>query len=59
MKKSYLIIGICIALLAVTAFNSQLNIDNKMHYFGNGIVFGIALVILIRQIFKRNKPQKG
>lgn len=46
MKRKWLPIGIGIAMCALALFNFTLPIDNKGHYFGNGVVFGIGLSIL-------------
>lgn len=52
MKKTYVWIAIGIILIIVAIFNLNLNIDNKGHYFGNGIVCGIGLSIAATQLLK-------
>lgn len=55
MKKTYLFIAISIILISAALFNFNMTIDNKGHYFGNGIVCGIGLSILVTQFLKFKK----
>ncbi|HMN04260.1 MAG TPA: hypothetical protein PKD45_00920 [Flavobacteriales bacterium] len=50
MKHKWLPIGIGAALCILSLFNFTLAIDSKGHYFGNGIVFGIGVSIMVRKI---------
>lgn len=55
MKKNLLFIGLGVVLMAVSFYNFTFKIDNKGHYFGNGIICGIGLSILVVQFLKRRK----
>lgn len=54
MKNLFpLFIGI--ALLFGGIFGAQMEIDTTWHYFGNGVVFGVGLMIVASWIWKRIK----
>ncbi|MBN9349825.1 MAG: hypothetical protein J0H55_03995 [Chitinophagaceae bacterium] len=55
MKKTYVWIGIGIILIVAAIFNLNMDINNKGHYFGNGIVCGIGLSVIVTQILKIRK----
>lgn len=55
MKKTYLLIGTGVILIALSVFNFTLKIDNKGHYFGNGVICGIGLSVIVVQILKLKK----
>lgn len=58
MKRTYLFIAIGIILVAVSLFNLTLDIANKGHYFGNGVICGIGLSTIVIQISKLRKLKK-
>lgn len=57
-KRKWLPFGIGFALCVLALFNFTLTIDSKGHYFGNGIVFGIGLSILVRQAMQLAKARR-
>lgn len=60
MKNNYLSLGLSMLFIAFTIRNFSLNIDNKGHYFANGILCGIGISLLVVQLlkFKKNKTDK-
>lgn len=52
MKRTYLLIVLGIVLIAIALFDTSLKIENKGHYFGNGVIAGIGISVLIVQILK-------
>ncbi|HQP76746.1 MAG TPA: hypothetical protein PL069_05015 [Saprospiraceae bacterium] len=57
MKKNYLFIGISVLIIAFSINNLTLDIDNRGHYIGNGILCGIGISIFVTQMLRliRNK----
>lgn len=55
MKKTYVFIAIGIILIAASLLNFTMDIDNRGHYFGNGVLCGIGLSVVVTQIIKRGK----
>lgn len=55
MKKSMKRIGIGGLLTALGLGNATLKIDNNMHYFANGILAGIGISMLAREMTKKCK----
>ncbi len=52
-KKTKIIVGaVC---MAVGLGGSTLQVDNPMHYFGVGSIFGIGLTLLVSGIKSKNK----
>ncbi len=58
MKKVYLLIILGILLIAASIFNFTLKVENNGHYFGNGILCGIGLSVIVMQIKKPRKSAK-
>lgn len=58
MKSKYLLIGLSILLIAFAIRNFSLDIDSRGHYFGNGILCGIGISLLVVQLLKLRKIQK-
>ncbi|GAB1396300.1 MAG TPA: hypothetical protein PKN57_03385 [Saprospiraceae bacterium] len=56
MKKHYLFLSV--VLIAMSLFNLTLDIDSRGHYFGNGIVCGLGLSMLVIQLKKWNQTTK-
>ncbi|MBS1747103.1 MAG: hypothetical protein JST21_13110 [Bacteroidetes bacterium] len=59
MKKKYLLSALSIFFIAFTIRNFTLDVDNKGHYFGNGILCGIGLSLLVVQLLKIKKNKKA
>ncbi|MBW7839544.1 MAG: hypothetical protein H3C36_07885 [Chitinophagaceae bacterium] len=55
MKRTYVLIAVGLVLIAAAIFNFTLNIENKGHYFGNGVVCGIGISVIVVQILKMRK----
>ena len=55
MKRTYLLIAVGLLLIAAAIFNFTLNIENKGHYFGNGVICGIGISVIVAQILKLRK----
>ncbi|MBS1950780.1 MAG: hypothetical protein OJF59_001741 [Cytophagales bacterium] len=57
MKKTYLLITTGLLVMAVTLWNFNMTINNKGHYFVNGILCGIGISLIASQILilKRSK----
>lgn len=55
MKRTYLLIGVGLILIAVSLFNFSMDVDNKGHYFGNGLICGIGLSTIVTQVLKLRK----
>jgi hypothetical protein len=60
MKRGYTIIAFGVLLIILSLFNISLNIDSKGHYFGNGVMCGIGLSLIIFQVkqLKKNNNKK-
>lgn len=52
MKRKLIFMTIGIALAGFAINNFTLEIDNKGHYFVNGIICGVGLSIVITQVLK-------
>ncbi len=52
-KRKNIIIGI--ACMAIGGFGSTLDISTQWHYFGNGIIFGVGVTLLVSGL--RSKKQ--
>lgn len=59
MKNNYLSLGLSILLIAFTIRNFNLDVDNKGHYFGNGILCGIGISLLVVQLLNIKKNKKA
>lgn len=59
MKKNYLSLGLSMLIIAYAIRNFSLNIDNKGHYFGNGILCGIGISLLVVQLLNIKKNKKA
>ncbi len=57
MKKHYLFLSV--VLIAMSLFNLTLDIDSRGHYFGNGIVCGLGLSMLVNQLKKWKQATKA
>ena len=57
MKKKSILIGIGGLLTAIGAGSATLKIDNKNHYYSNGILSGIGLSIIAYQLAKLKKEK--
>lgn len=60
MKKNLIFIGLGILLMAFSINNYTFEIDNKGHYFVNGIICGVGLSVIVVQWIriKRKKTLK-
>lgn len=54
MKVSPKRFGIGIVLSAIGVRNATLKINHNMHYFANGILTGIGLTLIAREVAKMN-----
>lgn len=59
MKSNYKLIGLSMILIAFAIRNFTLDIDNKGHYFGNGILCGVGISLLVVQLLKIRKNQNN
>lgn len=59
MKKNKIYIVLGIALAALTINNFTLEIDNKGHYFVNGIICGVGLSVVVVQLLRLRKMKGG
>lgn len=57
MKKTYFFILLGLAMMAGGLFGLTLKIDVHMHYFGNGVIFGVGLSILINSIIRLKRKK--
>lgn len=57
MKKKSILVGIGGLLTAIGAGNATLKIDNKIHYFSNGILSGIGLSIIAHQLTESKRKK--
>ncbi|HRN72393.1 MAG TPA: hypothetical protein PLM81_04645 [Ginsengibacter sp.] len=55
MKRTYVLIAVGLVLIAAAIFNFTLDIENKGHYFGNGVICGIGISVIVAQILKLRK----
>lgn len=58
-KKNLIFIGLGIILMGFAIINFTFEIDNKGHYFVNGIICGVGLSITVLQILRIRKGQTG
>lgn len=60
MKKNLIFIGLAVVLMIFSINNFMFEIDNKAHYFVNGIICGVAASVIVVQALKikKNKTQK-
>jgi len=58
MKKNYLFIGIGLLLIVIALFDFSLKVDNKGHYFVNGILCGIGSSMMVVHFLKLKKLKK-
>lgn len=59
MNRNYLLIIIGVLLIVASLISFNLNVDNKSHYFGNGIACGIGLSVLFTQISILRKTRRN
>lgn len=58
MSKRTRNIIIALVLMGGSIFGMTRDIDSIYHYFGNGVIFGIGLSLLVSSIYRASK-QKG
>ncbi|HRP90105.1 MAG TPA: hypothetical protein PKX92_08700 [Edaphocola sp.] len=58
MKNKTTIYIISILMIIVSLFNLTLDIEQKGHYFGNGIICGIGATLLILEFLKSRNTSK-
>ncbi|MBS1630935.1 MAG: hypothetical protein KF825_08355 [Ferruginibacter sp.] len=59
MKKNILLLGLSVIFIAFAIRNFSLDIDNNGHYFGNGILCGIGISLLVVQLLNIKKNKKA
>ncbi|MCO6496197.1 MAG: hypothetical protein J5I50_00905 [Chitinophagaceae bacterium] len=57
MKRTTLLIAVGILMMIAALVNFNLDIDNKGHFFGNGVIFGIGISLIVAQILKMRKAK--
>jgi len=57
MKKTYIYLGLGLLMALFAINNFRYEIDNKGHYFVNGIICGIGLSVMVVQLLKLRKPK--
>lgn len=55
MKKNIVYIVLGTALMVFAIYNFTFEIDNKGHYFVNGIICGVGLSVIVVQLIKIKK----
>ncbi|HOZ84011.1 MAG TPA: hypothetical protein PK191_00890 [Niabella sp.] len=58
MKKHFLLIGVGLFLIILTVYDFTLKVDNKAHYYVNGIICGIGLCMVVSQFLKLRKQKR-
>lgn len=51
----YLVLGIALSAFAINNFT--FDIDNKAHYFANGILCGVGFCLIVAQLLKAKKSK--
>lgn len=59
MKKTYiyLVLGLVMTLFSLNNFRFE--IDNKGHYFVNGIICGVGLSVMVVQIIRLRRQKSA
>lgn len=55
MKKNIVFIALGIVLMVFSIYNFTFEIDNKGHYFVNGIICGVGLSVIVVQLLRIKK----